>query len=170
MEERLRAQLESLHAASFGFALACTGRDASAASDVLQEAYWKVLEGKARFEGRSALKTWFFGVIRITAMEQRRSIVRWFRRDDANASAEEVPASSGAKPDNALGRSEDAARVSRALAQLAPRQREVLHLVFYEELTIAEAAIIMNVSIGSARQHYDRGKKRIHEILSEAKR
>lgn len=165
--EELAQKLELLHAASFGFALACTARDEAAASDVLQQAYWKVLEGKARFEGRSALKTWFFGVIRITAMEQRRSVVRWLRRDASEA--EEAPASSSASPDAAAARSEESRRVSRALALLAPRQREVLHLVFYEDLSIAEAAVIMNVSVGSARQHYDRGKKRLHEILSETR-
>ena len=160
----LGRELASFHAASFGWALACCGRDESAASDVLQQAYWKVLEGKARWEGRATLKTWFFGVIRLTAMEQRRSIVRWLR---PSAPIEEVPASSSGKPDAEAARKEIASTLSRALARLAPRQREVLHLVFYEELSIADAAQIMGVAIGSARQHYDRGKKNLEAMLDE---
>ncbi len=167
--EHLATALAELHVASHGWALACTRRDASAAADVLQQAYWKVLEGKARFDGRSSLKTWFFSVIRLTAAEQRRSVMRWFRRGAAT-DERDAPASSSAKPDRSAERVETAARLSRALARLAPRQREVLHLVFYEEVSIADAAAIMGVSVGSARQHYERGKKRLKELLDDEPR
>ena len=42
--DELRAQLEQLHASSFGWALACCRRDRSDAEEVLQIAYLKVLE------------------------------------------------------------------------------------------------------------------------------
>ena len=159
----VRSELAALHAASFGWALACAGRDHERASEVLQHAYWKVLDGRARFvmEGAASFKTWFFGVIRLTALEQRRFFARRIVIDGPPPS---VPAS-GPLPDSAVARMQRAERLSRALAQLAPRQREVLHLVFYEDMSIAEAAAVMNVSLGSARQHYDRGKKRLEELL-----
>ena len=160
----LGRELAALHAKSFGWALACCARDEARAADVLQQAYWKVLEGQARFDGRSAIKTWFFGVIRLTAMEHRRSLLRWLGRSASNEDERAAPSS--AKPDARVARAQAALRMSRALASLAPRQREVLHLVFYEELSIAEAAVIMGVSLGSARQHYDRGKKHLQDILT----
>jgi RNA polymerase sigma-70 factor (ECF subfamily) len=159
----VRTELAALHAASFGWALACAGRDHERASEVLQHAYWKVLDGRARFvmEGAATFKTWFFGVIRLTALEQRRFFAR---RVVLEAPPSSTPAS-GPLPDSAVARMQRAERLSRALAQIAPRQREVLHLVFYEDMSIAEAAVVMRVSIGSARQHYERGKKRLEEIL-----
>ncbi len=154
----LARELSTFHASSWGWALACCSRDAAQAEDVLQEAYFKVLEGKARFSGASSLKTWFFGVIRLTALEHRRW--RFF------ASERDAP-SSTPQPDSLSARKEAAEKLARALARLSARQREVLHLVFYEELTIEETAAILGISLGSARQHYDRGKKSLQKILGK---
>lgn len=144
--------LESLHSASYGWALACMARDATEAADVLQIAYLKILSGKVRFENRSSFKTWLFGVIRLTALEQRR--LRWFRRRRTDDHVVDVVApTSEPKVDR-----ETAEALARAMQQLSGRQREALHLTFYEGLSIAEAAAVMNVALGTARLHYERGK------------
>src|SRR5688572_27714838 len=73
----LKAELERLHGASFGWALNCCRHDRAEAEEVLQTVYLKILEGKARYRGDSSLKTWLFAVIRNTAItEQRRSLLR----------------------------------------------------------------------------------------------
>ena len=56
-------------------------------------------------------------------------------------------------------------RFQQGLVQLPARQRETLHLVFYQDLSLSEAAEVMNISVGSARRHYERGKKRLREAL-----
>jgi RNA polymerase sigma-70 factor (ECF subfamily) len=169
---KLEDDLAALHTSSFGWAVSCCNRDASQAADVLQEVYFKVLSGKARFEGRSSLRTWLFGVIRLTAMEQRRILsLRWLRSSRSSGDRETPPstddvAAEGPSPSESLADRERAALLEKALLKLAPRQREVLHLTFYEGMTLADAAQVMDVSVGTASQHYDRGKAKLHEILT----
>ena len=162
----LKEELEKLHSASFGWALNCCRRDTSEAEEVLQTVYLKILEGKARYRGESSLKTWLFAVIRKTAIgEYRKKLVRSLvfpgdsgRHSDAVNSAE--------GPTRLFENSELQKQFRVALAKLPARQREALHLVFYEDLSLSEAANVMGISIGSARQHYERGKKHLREWLS----
>ena len=164
------AELEQLHAAAFGWALSCCGWDRSAAEDVLQASYLKVLDGRARFDGRSAFRTFVFGVIARTAREARRRSL--LRRWLPLASLLLGPEGVDGRPDPAaaLSRADEAAHLVRALARLPARQRQVLHLVFYEDLTIAEAAIVAGVSVGTARTHYERGKAALRKLLAKERR
>ena len=68
----IEGELERLHTAGFAWAMACCGRRKEEAEDVLQTSYLKILDGHARFAGRSSFQTFLFGVIRRTAAEERR--------------------------------------------------------------------------------------------------
>lgn len=158
----LDARLESLHAASFGWARSCCAGDADEAADVLQAAYEKILGGRAVFAGRSSFRTWLFGVIRLTALESRRRGARELRVVEWDA------ASTPQQADAALLDAEREEALRHALRQLPTRQREVLHLVFYEGVSVTQAAEMMALSVGSARVHYDRAKKRMRMLLAPA--
>jgi RNA polymerase sigma-70 factor (ECF subfamily) len=168
--EELEALLERHHQASYGWALSCSGWNDADAEDVLQTTYMKVISGRARFGGRSAFRTWLFGVIRQTAREHaRRDRSHRVRAERLSLEVAGEAQAAAVDPDSAQIGVEHAERgriLLEALAQLPDRQREVLHLVFYQDLTIREAAVVMEVSIGSARVHYERGKKRLRGILS----
>ena len=156
----LKAELEKLHQASFGWALNCCRHNWSDAEEVLQMVYLKILQGKAIYRGESKLQTWLFAVIRKTAStERRKQVLRSLR---TLGSTDEK---SSSKPEIELEWSQLQRRFRQALAGLPKRQRETLHLVFYQDLSVAEAAEVMNISIGSARCHYERGKKRLRESL-----
>ena len=156
----LKAELDRLHQASFGWALNCCGHDRADAEEVLQTVYLKILQGKAIYRGESKLRTWLFAVIRKTAITERRK--RVLRTVIASSSTRDDPCS---QPEIEFERSEMQRRFQHALTQLPARQRETLHLVFYQDLSLSEAAEVMNISIGSARRHYERGKKRLRETV-----
>lgn len=158
----LRAELARLHFESHAWAVRCCRGDAIEAEDVLHRAYVKVLDGKARFLGRSSFKTWLFGVIRQTAREHVRQgwlrltlLQRWWggREREPN----ETPYGEDARIE----------RLRLVLQRLSKRQQEVLHLVFYQNLTIQEAADVLGMTLGTARTHYERGKSRLRELIGE---
>ena len=153
----LKAELERLHPASFGWALSCCRRNPAEAEEVLQMVYLKILQRKAIYRGESKLQTWLFAVIRKTAIGERRK--QWLR------SLVSVPVTTSEDLGSVFERSEMQQRFQQALAQLPARQRETLHLVFYQDLSLSEAAEVMNISVGSARRHYERGKKRLRATL-----
>jgi len=161
----LESELESLHAESWGWALSCCARDRDLAEDVLQTAYLRIVSGRARFSGRSSFKTWVFGVIRMIARSERRRAWLWSSRHRRSDAALGVP-DSASRADADVEDAERAERLTRALARLSDRQREVLQLAFYHDLTIEDAARVMRVSVGSARTHYDRGKKALARLLT----
>jgi RNA polymerase sigma-70 factor (ECF subfamily) len=154
----LKAELERLHQASFGWALSCCRHNRAEAEEVLQTVYLKILQGKAVYRGESKLQTWLFAVIRKTAITERRKHVL---RTLISSSRDE----SCSQPEIEFERSEMQRRFQQALTRLPARQRETLHLVFYQDLSLSEAAEVMNISIGSARRHYERGKKRLRETV-----
>ena len=156
----LEQQIAALHPASFAWALACTRWNVAEAEEVLQSAYLSILEGRARFDGRSAFRTWLFAVVRNMAARARRR--RWL---ESREPWRVLLHGSAADPADPVVTEERGARVRRALATLPARQREVLDLVFFHEMTVEEAAEVMDVSTGTARTHYHRGKLRLLELL-----
>jgi RNA polymerase sigma factor (sigma-70 family) len=164
--DELKVVLEQHHPSSFGWAMACCRRDPSEAEEVLQIVYLKVLQGKARFNGTASFKTWLFAVIRKTASDQRRRSL--LRALTTLRVAQQRATDLSEHPEESTYRSELQSMFLSALARLPRRQREVLELVFYHDLNIQEAAAVMSVSLGSARTHYERGKKRLRQLLEES--
>jgi len=163
----MRAKLEQQHEAGFGWAMACCRWDRDEAMEVLQASYLKVLDGKARFDGRSEFRTWLFGVIRRTAMEFRRrrtvreiALKNWFTRTPAPTA--------NPSPETVHEKAEVHQRLRDLLQQLSERQRDLLHLVFYQDMTIEQAAGVLDINLGTARTHYKRGKAQLKKLLMES--
>ena len=166
-DETLRAELEKHHREGYGWALSCCARNPVEAEEVLQTVYLKVLDGRARFDKRASFKTWLLALIRNTAADEwRRKHRQQLRLAELDASDRPAPE---AAPDESAHRAQVSGLLASALAALAARQQEVLRLVFYHDLSLAEAAEVMQVSIGSARTHYERGKKNLRQRLEQMK-
>jgi len=155
----MERKLEAVHTAAYHWAVMCCRGDEVEAEDVLQETYLRLLSGRARFEGRSELRTFVLGIVRRIAAERARKRER--RRRLLRLARVDMPAVAPAPADTP----DDVARLRVALTQLSRRQAQVLHLVFYEGLTIETASEVLEISLGTARTHYERGKSRLRTLL-----
>ncbi len=155
-------ELEGLHEQCFSWALTCVRGRRAEAEDVLQMAYLAIVEGEARFGGQSSLRTWLFSVIRNLAGS------RWRRaRRSLEGLARIAVFAPHAEPFVTPAMPAENARVLDALRALPKRQHEVLDLVFYRDLSIAEAAEVLGISLGTARMHYERGKAALRARLAD---
>ena len=157
-----RQALADLHEGAFGWALSLMAYDAEAAEDVMQQAYLALLEGKAQYKGNSSLKTWLYAVIRNMAR-------RYVRGRTLERSRVEQYGAMPIETESALPESDErsTALVRRAIQALPERQRQVLELVIDAELTLAEAATVLGIGIGSARTHYHRAKQTLRAELEQ---
>ncbi len=153
-----RSALEAIHSQVFGWALSRCDFDAMAAEDLMQQAYVELLAGTARFDNRSSLKTFVFGVVQNLARNRYRRLTSrlgLMRRYHRLAEDQFVQP----EPDT------DAAEVWQAVRKLPARQRDIIELVFCRELTIEEASSVMGVTVGTGRTHYARAKQALKSDL-----
>lgn len=136
MESDLVSSLELLHPVAYAWARHCCDEGSGEAADVPQNAYLNVIEGWACYFGAASLKTLCFGVIRFTAKEEQSRrrfreflVLRWkqLSADEARIFSKEV---------HQTERDEETAQLRAALRQLPARQAEVLHLAFYQDLSL----------------------------------
>lgn len=144
--------LKEHHASAYKWARQCCSFDDDEAKDVLQHVYLKILEGKANYHDLSSIKTWLFSVIKFTAGE-------WRKKASNTISLDEVAEYASSEESYQVDTHEE------LIMQLPKRQQEVLLLVFYHNLTLEKAAEVMGIGLGSVRTHYDRGKKKLKEII-----
>jgi RNA polymerase sigma-70 factor (sigma-E family) len=133
-------------------------RDQGLAEDVVQDSYVALHQRWDRVDPAKAP-----AYLRQTVVNRSRSALR-HRGVVARHRSEPLPA--GAPADETLLRSERRAAVLDALATLPTRQREVLVLRHYLDLSEAEIAATLGISRGAVKSHASRAAAALRERLS----
>jgi RNA polymerase sigma-70 factor (ECF subfamily) len=113
--------------------------------DVVQQAFLAALDGASRFDGRSSVQTWLFGIVTRRALDAARAR---YRRQRFSRMLESVGLSGSAQaaPDRAY---QAATEVERTLSVLSPLQRVVFVLHDIEGYTFAEISGLTDVGIST---------------------
>ena len=155
-----RSALEAIHDQVFGWALSRCDYERAVAEDLVQQAYVELLTGKAKFEGRSSLKTFVFSVVQNLARSRYRRVASRMRL------VQEVKHNTFDDAVVAEATSEHP-QIWQTVQKLPQRQRDVIELVFCRDMTIADASRVMGVTTGTGRVHYDRAKKALRARLED---
>jgi RNA polymerase sigma-70 factor (ECF subfamily) len=132
--------------------------------DVVQQSFLAALDGAAKFDGRSSVQTWLFGIVTRRALDSARAR---FRRQRFSRMLESVglSGSAHAAPDRAY---QAASEVERTLAKLSPLQRVVFVLHDIEGYTFAEISGLTDVGISTLHGRLLSARKSIDAQVGEA--
>ena len=154
---KIKPKLEEHHKDCFGWALYCCDQDKEMSYEVLQNSYLKMLERQDTFKGKAEFKTWAFAIIKNTAIDALRKRKKEFRIIQSENHLPDAFYDAGIE--NEFDQKLKKLFFSEALSQLSYRQRQIMQLVFYHDLSLNQTAEVLNLSPGSVRKYYDRGKK-----------
>lgn len=132
--------------------------NAADADDLSQDAFARVWEVLARFDGASRLRTFICGVAFQYWRRRRRAEGRRTSREQAyGALAPEV--------DEPHARAAQRLALRRAMETLPEDQRAALALCLGQDFTHAEAAEILRLPLGTVKSHVLRGRARLQAAL-----
>lgn len=135
-------------------------RDRTAAEDVTAQAFERAYRRQAAFDpGKGTQRAWLFGIARNAALDE----LRRRRRTAALLTDPEDPDPGRAPDDDAAEAAVRRAAVRAALAELDPRERELIALKFHAGLSNAEIAKVLNISVANAGTRVHRAVTRLRK-------
>jgi RNA polymerase sigma-70 factor (ECF subfamily) len=136
------------------------------ADDVAQETFLRAYGALGSFRGDASLKTWLFRIAMNLSINVGRS--RAGRRTEERDLdvLPDAKASEGPTGERRLLAGEEAARVRGAVASLPPRQKQVVLLRMYEELSFHEIAEVLECPIGTAKANFFHAMKNLRKALA----
>lgn len=138
--------------------------------DVTQDVLLQAQRSAPRFEGRSALRTWLYGVVRnVSRHHLRRERARRGREEDADARLAEIP-DGCLDPLQRLEQEERATLVRDAVARLTPEHREALRLRDFEGHDYEAIARMLQIPLGTVRSRLHNARAALGSALLETLR
>ncbi|ADP72633.1 RNA polymerase, sigma-24 subunit, ECF subfamily [Rhodomicrobium vannielii ATCC 17100] len=133
--------------------------NAADADEVLQEAMLRVWVNAPHWRAEAAFKTWLYRVVVNLCLNRQRH-KSFAPLDDAAEVPDPSPSALAS-----LERQEADAAVARAIAALPDRQRAAIVLTYYEDLSNAEAASVLETTVSSVEALLVRAKRTLRAEL-----
>lgn len=134
-------------------------RDADAA-DVTQLVFVRAFKGIVAFRGASSVRSWLYRI----AINCSLSWIRDHRHETASEIAEDALTEAHPGPERIAG-DQDNAQLRAAIAQLPPKQKLVLELRVFDDLSFREVAELAECSENTAKVNFHYAVKRLRDIL-----
>jgi len=135
-------------------------RDADA-SDVSQQAFVRAFKGLATFRGTATVRSWIYRI----AINCALSWLRDHRREEPTEIAEDALVEANAAPAKIMG-GQEGAQLRAAIGQLPPKQKLVLELRVFDDLSFKEVAELAECTENTAKVNFHYAVKRLRELLA----
>jgi RNA polymerase sigma-70 factor (ECF subfamily) len=160
-------------------------RTSAAADEVVGETWLAVIAGLPKFEGRSSLRTWIFGILvnkaRTRGVREARSVPFSALEQDSGPTVDpdaftsdgswrSAPRRLETDPEHRLLAAELRTRLLEAIDRLPPRQRAVLVMRDVVGLDPMEVSRLLELSEGNQRVLLHRGRARVRAELADEAR
>ncbi len=144
----------------FAYVRDLTG-DPQLAEEVVQDTFVAAWREAGRFEGRSSLSSWLFGIAR----RQARDRLRRFRPGTEPVDSLAAVPAEDAGPEAAAIASASRDEVRDAIRSIAAQHREVLLLTFAHGLTGPEIAAVLGVPEGTVKSRLFAARRALRGAL-----
>ncbi|MDT7687336.1 MAG: hypothetical protein QOJ70_762 [Acidobacteriota bacterium] len=147
----------------FRFAYRMLG-SAALAEEVTHDCFLSLVRRPDAFDpARASLSTYLYAAVRNLTAKHLRRHGGEFSVDDLT---DEPAAEEREGPLSLLLEAELSDEVRKAVMALPPLQREVIVLVEFEELTLAETAAVVGADVGTIKSRLHRARRRLRRTLS----
>jgi RNA polymerase sigma-70 factor (ECF subfamily) len=139
-------------------------RNSSDAEDAVQEAFLRVLRHRDTLDEVRDHRVWLIRIVWNIVLDRKRRAKTRPETDDVSELARVLP-SKGLSAEELAAASEHHARVLACVEQLPTKEREVLLLSAFEELTSVEIAAVLDITESSVRSRLFRARNLMAELL-----
>ncbi|MGA9585940.1 MAG: RNA polymerase sigma factor [Terracidiphilus sp.] len=173
-EARQRAQEEALEALVDQYATTLYRvafsvlRNQSDAEDAVQEAFLRVLRHRETFGEIRDHRVWLIRIVWNIVLDRKRRAKTRPETDDIAELARVLPAS-GLTAEQRAAAAQHHARVMDCIEKLPAREREVMVLSAFEELSSVEIAAVLDVTESSVRSRLFRARNLLAELLQHTR-
>lgn len=153
------------YAALCGFAFRYV-RSGEAAEDLVQDVFARLWASRATIQVQTSLRAYLFAAVRNRALNARKrhAIETDWERDEADDDVR-VLHPRPPQPDELLDRSQLEAQLAAAVASLPERCALVMRLRWREQMSYAEIAETMGISIKGVEKQLERGLKALRGMM-----
>lgn len=137
-------------------------RNEAVAEELTSEVFLQVWRNAPSFEGRSTATTWLLSIARNLALSHLR------KRSEINVDDESVPepADDADSPEIEVAKRDKADLMRACIDRLSPDHREIIDLVYYQELSVKEAGEVLEIPENTVKTRMFYARKQLSALFS----
>lgn len=137
-------------------------KDIHSAEDIFQDVFIKVNQKLSTFEGNSSIKTWIIRITINTCKDYLKSA--WSRRVVPMMEYQEDAIISESDYDE-VEEQDTKELIKQSVLSLPEKYKDVVICVYYQDMTIMEAANTLHIAEGTAKSRLSRARQKLKTLL-----